>query len=153
MEIFRIAKNQYINDLGGTGSRLNGGRWNSKGLGVVYTSSYRSLAALELIVHVPQKNLTNDFQLATLYFPEELKIKIVSAEILPEHWRKIPMNPVLQNIGNLWVKEAKFCILQVPSVIIPQEWNYLINPSHPDAKKIKIIKTEPFTIDERLIES
>lgn len=153
MEVFRISKNKYINDLSGTGSRLNGGRWNSKGMSVVYTSSYRSLSVLELLVHVPQKNLTNDYQIATIYIPKDIKIKVISVETLPGHWRTIPINPPLQYIGDQWITEGKYCLLQIPSVIIPQEWNYVINPTHPQAKDIKIINTENLQLDERFIES
>lgn len=152
MEVFRIAKNKYINDLSGTGSRLNGGRWNSKGISVVYMSSYRSLAVLEMIVHVPQKNLTNDYQIATIYIPEKIKVKTISIEMLPEHWRTVTISPRLQDIGNQWQREIKYCVFQVPSVIIPQEWNYIINPAHPEAKDIMIRKTENLVLDERFIE-
>ncbi|TAM98574.1 MAG: RES domain-containing protein [Chitinophagaceae bacterium] len=153
MEVFRIAKNKYIHDLAGTGSRLNGGRWNSKGESVVYMSSYRSLAVLEMIVHVPQKNLTNDYQIATIHIPEKIKVKTLSIEMLPEHWRTVTISPRLQAIGDQWLKESKYCVFQVPSVVIPQEWNYIINPAHPEAKDIMIIKTENLVLDERFIES
>lgn len=152
MEVFRISKNKYINDLSGTGSKLNGGRWNNKGMAVVYTSIYRSLAALELIVHVPQKNLTNDYQIATIHIPDSIKIKFISVKTLPIHWRAVPINPHLQVIGDQWLKESKYCVFQVPSVIIPQEWNYIINPAHPEAREIMIIKTEDLVLDERFIE-
>ncbi len=151
MEVFRIAKNKFIDDLSGAGSRLHGGRWNKKGTAVVYTSCYRSLAALELIVHVPQKNLTNDYQLAIIDIPEGINMKIIYAESLPEHWRTVSINPHLQGIGDRWLAEGMYCILQVPSVVIPQEWNYVINPAHPEAKEIRIVKTEDLILDERFV--
>ncbi|TAN13623.1 MAG: RES domain-containing protein [Chitinophagaceae bacterium] len=151
MEVFRIAKSKFIDDLSGAGSRLHGGRWNKKGTAVVYTSCYRSLAALELIVHVPQKNLTNDYQLAIIDIPEGINMKIIYAESLPEHWRTVSINPHLQSIGDRWLAEGIYCILQVPSVVIPQEWNYVINPAHPEAKEIRIVKTEDLILDERFV--
>ncbi|MGH2645514.1 MAG: RES family NAD+ phosphorylase, partial [Chitinophagaceae bacterium] len=120
MEVYRIGKTKFIHDLSGTGSRLYGGRWNSKGLGVIYTSSYRSLAALELLVHVPLKNLTHDYSLATIHIPENIRIKTITLHHLPDDWQNISMNPSLQEIGNKWMKELQACILKVPSVVIPK---------------------------------
>lgn len=151
MEVFRISRSRYIDDLTGTGSRMAGGRWNSKGTAVVYTSGYRSLAALELLVHVPQKNLTQDFVIATIHIPDHIYIKNLTKEILPKDWRSITINPGLQIMGDAWIKEGKFCLLRVPSVVIPEEWNYLINPLHSDSKHIKISKKYPFVLDKRLM--
>lgn len=150
MEVFRIAKCQYIKDLSGSGARLFAGRWNSKGRPVVYTGSSRSLAALEALAHIPQKNLPPDLCIAIIYIPEGISTKNISIRNLPEGWRTVPIQTDLQKVGDHWLKSGKQALLQVPSVIIPEESNYLINPLHPDAKKIKVKKVLPFVFDERL---
>jgi len=150
MDVFRIAKCQYINDLSGAGARLYGGRWNSKGLAAVYTGSSRSLAALEALAHIPQKNLPSNLCIAAIHIPEDISIKTISVKNLPEGWRSIPILAALQEIGDRWLKEKKQAVLRVPSVIIPEEWNYLINPLHADAHRIRIKNVSYFIFDERL---
>lgn len=150
MELFRIARCPFIKDISGTGARIYGGRWNSKGRAVLYTAGNRSLAALEALVHIPQKNLTKDFCMIILHLPDNINLKTINQSGLPVGWKSIPIQPALQEIGNKWLGEGKTGILRVPSVIIPEEYNYLINPLHSDAKKIKIKKLTPFAFDERL---
>lgn len=150
MEVFRISKCQYISDLSGSGARLYGGRWNSKGFSVLYTASSRSLAALEALAHIPRKNLPTDFCIAAFHLPENISTKTVAVKSLPPGWRSATIHPSLQPIGNAWLKEGKYALLRVPSVIIPEEFNCLINPLHPDVRKIKVKNTLPFVFDERL---
>lgn len=150
MEVYRIAKCMYINDMDGTGARIYGARWNSKGHPVIYTAGSRSLAALEALAHIPQKNLPKDFCIAIINIPENIPVKALTVKNLPKGWRQIPIQFSLQKLGDRWLKHRKFALLRVPSVIIPEEWNFLINPLHPDAKKIKIKHTSPFIFDERL---
>jgi RES domain-containing protein len=150
MEVYRIAKCLYINDMDGTGPKMYGARWNSKGHPVIYTAGSRALAALEALAHIPQKNLPKDFCIAIIHIPDHIPVKTLVAKNLPKGWRTIPIQTSLQKIGDRWLKNRKQALLRVPSVIIPEEWNYLINPLHPDAKKIKIKNTFPFVFDERL---
>lgn len=151
MQVYRIAQCQYIKDLSGSGARIFGGRWNSKGKPVIYTGSSRSLAALEALAHISQKNMQTSFCLAVIHVPESISIKTMSVANLPLGWRAFPTQAILQEIGDQWIKSGRQALLQVPSVIIPDEYNYLINPLHADAKKIKIKNVFPFVFDERLI--
>lgn len=150
MELFRIAKCQYIRDLSGTGARIYGGRWNSKGNPVLYTAGSRALAALEILVHIPQKNMTKDFCILSLELPKEINVKKIPKKGLPEGWDKIPIQEACQSIGDQWLKKAKYTIFQIPSVVIAEEYNYLINPLHPEASKIEIKQVTPFIFDERI---
>lgn len=150
MEVYRIAKCVYIQDMQGTGARTYGGRWNSKGYAVLYTAGSRSLAALEALAHIPQKNLPDDFCIVVLSIPDGLPIETLSKTKFPKNWQTVMLQPALQKLGNRWLKSGKSAILRVPSVIIPEESNYLINPLHPDANAIKILKSTPFVFDERL---
>jgi|SRR5690625_2729059 len=150
MELYRIAKCQYIDDLSGTGAKTYGGRWNSKGYPVVYTAGSRSLAALETLVHVPQKNIPPDLCIVTLSIPSNIEIQEVALTSLPKEWKSIPIHHTLQKTGDEWLQTGKTAILQVPSVVIPEEFNYLINPLHPNSSKIKIKEENAFAFDERI---
>jgi len=148
--LYRIAKCHYIDDLSGTGAKTYGGRWNSKGHPVIYTAGSRSLAALETLVHVPQNNIPSDLCIVTLSLPTNITSDNVSVTTLPEKRRGIPILPALQQIGDKWLETGKTAILKVPSVVIPEEFNFLINPLHPEATKIKIKDKNNFVFDERI---
>ena len=151
MLAYRIARRSYINDLSGTGASLSGGRWNSKGMAMVYTSSSVSLAMLEVLVHLPLRLVPPDMCIAEIRVPDELsKIKI-SISSLPETWKNFPSPDDLKKIGDNWLETMKSSILQVPSAVNPEEYNYLINPHHTDSEKIKVLGIKDFGWDERLI--
>lgn len=150
MEVYRISKCAYINDLSGTGARLYGGRWNSPGHSIVYTAGSRALAALEVLVHVPLKNIIQDFCIATIHIPDNIAIKVLTKHDLPSGWQSLAPDPTLQAIGDEWADTTRYAVLRIPSVIIADENNYLINPLHPDAAAITISNTQPFIFDQRL---
>lgn len=150
MEVYRISKCAYINDLSGTGARLYGGRWNNPGHSIVYTAGSRALSALEVLVHIPLKNIVQDFCIATLHIPDNIAIKVLTKHDLPAGWQSLATTPELQCIGDEWVDTAKYAVLRIPSVVIADEYNYLINPLHPDAEGVTIINTQPFVFDQRL---
>jgi RES domain-containing protein len=131
----------------GEGAWLYGGRWNSRGTRVVYTSATLSLAALENLVHlnppVPLKYVA-----FSIKFDGRLVEKLTT---LPEEWQEEPPPASTQFIGDLWVKQARSAVLELPSVIIPDEANYLLNPAHPDFRKIVIGIPKPFSFDPRLL--
>lgn len=150
MQVYRLSKCEYIEDLNGTGARLYGGRWNSKGQAVLYTAGSRSLALLEALVHLPQKNFQANFCMGELFVPKDIPIKEVHAEDLPEGWNKIPPQIFLKKIGDKWLSEGKEALFKVPSVIIPKEYNFLINPLHKEAKRIRLTRSYPYVFDVRL---
>jgi RES domain-containing protein len=132
----------------GEGARLYGGRWNSPGVAMVYASATRSLAALETLVHInPLLPLKHGIYQAE--FDDKL-VESVSPGKLPAGWDAEPPGPASMNIGDRWAKGLRSAVLAVPSVITA-ETNYLLNPAHPDFKKIKVGKPEPFTFDPRLL--
>jgi len=151
MQLFRIAKTKYIKDLTGAGSRTYGGRWNRKGVGLIYTSESRSLAALEFLVHVPASIAPKDLSIVAFDIPHRVKTKKLDLAILPSNWRQNPSPEELASIGTDWALSRESLLLRVPSAIIENEFNVLINPSHPDLKLIKLSKPEPFVFDERLL--
>jgi RES domain-containing protein len=131
----------------GAGAAAAGGRWNSEGTKVVYASGSRALAALEVLAH-----LSPPMELNFLIFQFEFPPNLVETLFgLPAHWRSEPPSDSTQKIGDQWIRESRSAVLQVPSAIIPEEFNYLFNPNHPDFAKIKIAAAVDFIFDPRLI--
>ncbi len=148
---WRIVKKQHAaRAFDGEGARLFGGRWSSPGVPVVYVSSTRALAALELAVHLDRSALLASFVLIPCEFDETLVAKL-DAAALPKQWRRYPPLPELAAIGDGWVKQAQSAVLSVPSAIISDETNYLLNPAHPDFSRIRVGKALAFEFDQRLI--
>jgi RES domain-containing protein len=133
----------------GEGARLYGGRWNSAGVAMVYASEHKSLAALEARVHVETTKKIKRYKCFAFHFDEKL-MEVFRRASLPKDWQEEPPPPSIQSLGDAWVKAADSVILAVPSVIIPDELNYLINPNHKDFNKIKIEKPTDFAFDPRL---
>jgi RES domain-containing protein len=150
MEVFRISKTNYIDDLSGTGARLAGGRWNSKGDAVVYTSSSRALAALETLVHLPPSLLPPHLSLAVIFIPDDSWI-IVDECDLPNGWSELRPIPELATITRDWIFREKSLVLRVPSAVIAGEYNFLLNPNHPTFGEVRMQSVEPFHFDPRLL--
>lgn len=150
MQVYRIAKQKYGKDLTGTGAKAVGGRWNPKGVAVLYTSTNASLAALEVLAHLPAAYFPDDMIMATIELPESL-VSAIDEKKLPENWNKIPPPTAIQNFAMNWISDDEFLGLMVPSIIVPSECNLLINPLHPDFNKVKLVKVEPFAFDTRLL--
>ncbi|MBD1384192.1 RES family NAD+ phosphorylase [Mucilaginibacter rigui] len=150
MILYRIANCTYIQDLSGTGARLYGGRWNSEGKSMVYMASSRALAVLEVLVHLPPLLLPDNFCVAEVEVPNN-SILTLDVKTLPDNWQDASSPAELKTLGNQFIKETKYLMMKVPSSVVPEEYNYLLNPWHPDIKKVKILNTHPFTFDDRLI--
>jgi RES domain-containing protein len=149
-QAWRIVKAKHAGTaFSGEGAAHTGGRWNSRGVRVVYTSSTRSLAALENLVHLNPPILFH-YVAFRVRFDSALLEKL--AHSLPDDWREQPPPPSTRALGDRWASEARSAVLEVPSVIIPGEVNYLLNPAHPQFRKIIIGKAEPFAFDPRLLE-
>ena len=151
MVVYRIAKKRYVNDLSGIGARITGGRWNHKGVAIVYTSESRSLATVETLVHVDLATLPEDLYVASIQVPQGITPKEISISELPPDWRAFPYSSELANIGSEWVLKNQKLLLRVPSAVVEYEYNILINPSHPDIRQVKVIQVEKFTYDKRLM--
>lgn len=139
MIAWRISRAPYVH-LSGAGARLYGGRWNSRGRPMVYAAETAALAVLEVRVHLdlPPDLLPDDYVLATIDLGD---LAIETLEAPPEH---------PQVFGDVWLAEERTPILRVPSFIVPESFNLLLNPAHPDAGKMKILRRRPFRFDERL---
>lgn len=150
MIVYRLSKTAFCDDLSGKGAELWGGRWNSKGLAMVYTSESRALCITEIAVHTPLGIVPEDYCLSTIEIPGDTPVREIKTDKLPADWKSFPHAESTQVIGNEFVRDKQDLVLKVPSAIVPGEFNYLINPGHPGISKIRIISTEAFLFDERL---
>jgi RES domain-containing protein len=147
---WRIAKRKHAKAaFNGEGARLFGGRWNNPGTVVVYTAESRSLAALEMLVHLDSFELLDRYVLFEVGIDQSLMTHVKTAD-LPGSWRKDPAPDEIRAIGDAWVTEGASAVLRVPSVLVPGENNFLLNPGHEDFVKLKIGKPLPFRFDPRL---
>ena len=149
MIVYRIAKKEYIDNLNGNGAKSTGGRWNPKGIPILYCASTSSLAILEKLVSIDMDLLPEDLCIAALEIPKS-KILIIPEEELPKNWNHYPSPDALKSIGKSWIELGNFCTLQIPSAVNSMESNYLINMKHTLMEKIKIKEVTPFRIDNRL---
>jgi RES domain-containing protein len=149
-ESWRIIKEKHAaTAFSGEGAAKTGGRWNSRGVPVVYTSSTKSLAALESLVHLNPPVLFKYVAIRIKF--EDALMEIVPPKALSPDWWVEPPPPSSKAVGDAWVEKARSAVLALPSVIIPGEPNYLLNPAHPEFKKISIGKPERFAFDPRLL--
>ncbi|WP_207430013.1 RES family NAD+ phosphorylase [Sabulibacter ruber] len=150
MRVYRLSKGQYKHDLSGRGAELAGGRWNSKGTAMLYTCESRALCTTEIAVHTPLGIVPFDYWLITLEVPDDLPIKELPLDELPEDWKSFPHPNDTQLIGDAFVREGKYVGMKVPSAVVQGDYNYLFNPRHPQFTQIGLDSTEPFPFDERL---
>ena len=148
---WRLIKAEHADDaFAGEGARRGGGRWNSKGVRVVYTSGSLSLATLEVMVHTHFYRALNYYVCIPIDFDPSLS-QSIPIEDLPENWNADPIPPSVRKVGDRRIQNQESVILKVPSAIIPVEHNFLINPSHPDFEKIVIHSPQKFPFDHRLL--
>jgi RES domain-containing protein len=148
---WRIVKKAFVSTaFTGEGALLYGGRWNSPGVPTVYVASSRALAILEMAVHLDRTTLLASFALIPCEFPQRLVATLDRRE-LPARWRQDPPPAELAAIGDRWATQARSAILAVPSAIVDDETNFLLNPAHPRFAEITIGAPRDFTFDRRLI--
>jgi RES domain-containing protein len=133
----------------GDGARQFGGRWNSPGTAVVYTSSTLSLAVLEILVHLLHPRVLDGYVSIPIEFDDRW-VEDVDQRRLPSTWRTFPAPPALQQVGDDWVAAQRSAVLRVPSALVPQESTYVLNPRHRDFSRARLGPSEPFRLDVRL---
>ncbi len=148
MIVYRISNKEFSDDISGNGARINGSRWNSKGVGVLYTSQHISLAVLEMLVNTHFKDYAIALDLMYIKFPDEQPVTVIESGNLKVNWKDD--FGYTRYMGDEFFNQKKSLILKVPSAVIQEEYNYLANPLHPDFKKIKLVKIKSFWPDERL---
>ena len=151
MHLFRIAKTVYIRDLSGAGPRRYGGRWNHKGTAVLYAAETRSLATLEYLVHVPLSYEPLDLSVATLVVPDGVSVRELGLSELPADWNRFPVPSRLADLGSEWVLGNESLLLRVPSAVVDDEFNVVINPGHPEMAEVTVEDVTTYAFDERLL--
>lgn len=147
MMVYRLCRQEHM-QLDGKGAELYGGRWNNKGNAMIYTSASVSLCVLELLVHVPSTLIPKNHMLMSIAIPDDEIIGEVKG--LKENWNTLPYSESSQRIGDEWLKKGKELVLKVPSAIVLNEYNFLVNPRHPRIGEIKIKESRTFEFDSRL---
>ncbi|MDR9365100.1 MAG: RES family NAD+ phosphorylase [Balneolaceae bacterium] len=147
MLVFRITTKRWAGVLTASGYPA---RWNSKGTRIIYTASTRALACLENLVHRSGEGLNQQFRITEIYIPDHLSKEKVNHKDLPVGWHQMESYHHCQNIGDGWVDNAESLLLEVPSSIIRDESNILINPYHPEFSTIEVQNITSFSFDERL---
>jgi RES domain-containing protein len=151
MLVWRICKAAHVKSgFSGAGAEQHGGRWNHKGLPMVYASSSLSLAALELFVHLQPDSVPDDLRSIVATIPHELPSEELKISDLPANWRDYPAPASLRDIGSAWLRELRSLMLFVPSAVNPEEKNVLINPRHPAASRISGFRSKSFQFDPRM---
>ena len=150
---YRIVKPKHeATAFTGEGARLFGGRWNSAGRAVVYVAGSRSLAAMEMLVHLEADEVLETYRLAQIELDASDVAELVQ-DNLPTAWRDDPASQGTQSIGDDWIEAGSSLALRVPSTIIPSEFNFLLNPAHPRFGDLRLGQFENFFFDPRLVKS
>lgn len=151
MILYRFSRKEFGMKLSGRGAELYGGRWNSKGIPVIYCAESRALAVTEMIAYTPPGLIPEGYQLHIIEVPYPLDPAcIISAKKLPNDWKKYPHGKVTKKIGDDFISSQKCLLIQVPSALVEGEFNYLLNPHHPDFEQVKVLEVLPFNFNERL---
>jgi RES domain-containing protein len=149
MHLWRISSRRH-HLLDGEGARLAGGRWKAPGRPVVYTSAQAALAVLEKLVWVDPEDIPDDLRLFQIELPDDIVPRVVEPDQLPKSWQQIGC-PECAELGDHWLDSGTSLALSVPSAILPEERNVLLNPRHPDTHRLHILRTRSFTFEPRLL--
>ena len=152
LTVWRIISSKHIDRaFTGEGSRLYGGRWNNKGTAMIYLSSSKPLAAIELFIHINSSQVMNDiYSLISVNFDNKQVLSLDPSN-LPHSWNESPASSATKIIGDDWIKSQRSLVLKVPSVIFPNEFNFLVNPTHKSFSKLQIGYSESFRFDPRML--
>ena len=149
MLVYRISKTKYATDLSGEGAKLYGGRWNNKLIPCIYTSESRALALLEYTVNINIDDIPRALSIITLDIPDGAIYELSQSQ-LPGDWKDVPAPSSTRDLGSNLLNEAKNAVIKIPSAIISNDFNYILNPKHPDSKNFKIRDIKDFVYDIRI---
>jgi RES domain-containing protein len=150
MEVYRLTREKFAGELSGKGAALKGARWNSIGVELIYTAANRSLAMAEVAVHFSLATIPADYLMMTIFIPDNISLRKLNVSDLPADWNIFPHPASTQLIGDRFAVDNKFCVLQIPSSVTAGDYNFLINPKHPEFTRIKIIDKVKFPFDKRI---
>jgi len=148
--LYRLVKAaRRAHAFSGEGARLKGGRWNPPGYAVVYAAQSRALAVLEALVHLPLEARRMRYLIYEVTLPGKALVTCFKAAT-SSGWRHLSVTAASQEAGRNWIEDGKALAFAVPSVLVPQEMNYVLSVRHPQFADLRISPPEPFAFDERL---
>jgi RES domain-containing protein len=150
VRLWRIARRRHA-ALDGEGARLAGGRWSRPGASVVYTSTTLSLAALEILAHLDPEEAPADLVAIEIDLPDDVASESIAVDDLPAGWNRTLEHPACIAGGTRWIGEGRTVALSVPSALVPEERNVLLNPEHPDMARVHAARHRAFAFDARLL--
>ncbi len=151
MDAWRITTAEFAERaLSGEGAERYCGRWNPRGLALVYASSSLSLAILELLVQTGAQVVPEELRSVRIDIPPDVQMRDLPSEELPDNWRDYPAHASLQMIGREWIESRSRAVLSVPSAVVPEEKNYLLNPAHQDFSRVSVLTVSRIELDLRL---
>jgi RES domain-containing protein len=151
MKIWRLCREPYAAEaFFGEGARRYGGRWNSRGVPMVYASTSLALAAIELFVHLEPGQIPADMVSLSAELPEGEPARTIEPTTLAAHWWTGESAPATRELGDAWIRGRESLAMRVPSVPIRSEWNVLVNPLHPRTGELRIEPAQPFVFDARM---
>ena len=152
MRTWRLCQERFASAaFTGEGAQLYGGRWHRAGMPVIYTATSLSLAALEVLVHFDHDLIPGRFVAFAVEIPATVHLQRLTARQLPPDWRALPAPDETKDLGTRWLQSRKSVGFVVPSALVPQEQNVLLNPTHPDFPKLRFGAPQPFAFDPRLV--
>lgn len=150
MRLWRLVKSRHASSaFDGEGARLYGARWNSPGTRVAYASGNSALAVLEVLVHMAGGGILPGYSMVTARLDDQYVADLPPSD-LPAEWNASPVPPEVQAVGDAWIRSGASLALRVPSVLVADSFNILINPEHPDFDRLTIESIEPFEFDQRI---
>ncbi|PVD51578.1 hypothetical protein DC498_14245 [Terrimonas sp.] len=149
MIVYRIGRTKFSKDISGEGARLHGGRWNHILTSCIYTSESRALAVLEYTVNVNIDDIPRSLSISTFEIPDT-GIQELAIKGLPGNWKEAPAPSSTKDLGTKLLRSANSPIIKIPSAIIPREFNFILNPQHPNSEDFKILDVEDFVYDVRI---
>ena len=148
MKLYRLTETRFASDLTGTGGLYGPGRWHNEGTRLLYTAQHVSLAIVEVLANT--EILPRDYSLVTFELPVTASIRQLTGDELPANRRDVPAPAALADFATIWIQQNQHWVLRVPSVQSPTEYNYLLNPLHPEHQTLKVVSIEPHPFHARL---
>ena len=149
MQVYRVGASKFSGELSGEGAKLFGGRWNHKTIPCIYTSQSRALAILEYTVNINIDEVPRALSITTFEIPEA-EIKLITQEKLPGNWRESPAPSSTKDFGSALLKSLSAPIYKIPSCVMSEEYNFLLNPLHQQNVHFKILEIKDFVYDVRI---
>lgn len=148
--LWRLYRTRHGPGLDGIGGIFADGRWHQRGARVVYFGGSAAIVVLERLAHTDPDLLPDDLRLACFEFPEPVaQTRVEELAPLGADWTRD--ENATRGMGRQWRQLGSSCLLAVPSAILPEESNFVLNPEHPDAKRLRLVRERPFSFDSRLI--